>query len=565
MRDKREFDGILRSIRGGEPAEYDKLVGDFDFTRFVLHSLRIGATAESTDTLFVLHVPQLIAGFPAELHKTPIRRTALEDLLARKVAAAIDARAGHMGDARSRLVFIARPGPQILPRSSIVVAQDFVEARIIVRLPLRDGCVHSDEARCIFFEDIPTIVNDALIYCNLDEEEVDRFIRTMEDADQIRQSLLKRGLVSFASRGAKLCADGAGLTLDVADEDAVALDLPHAGTVRGVGIPAGITVIVGDPYSGRSELIRAMAYGIYNHAPGAGREMVVSVPDAVEVLARKGRSVRRVDVSPFLGPRPGRDVKEFTTDSATAAESQMASVVEAVQAGAQVLLLDEASSDPAFLAADIRLSLSDPAAPQPVIPLAARARQIADEWRVSLVIGACACAEEFVPAADTVLLIENGRVRNMTKKAKEMFGSAESVSGRLPALPSLSERKRWVVPSSIDPSCGREDAVIEALGIRRLRFGRHVIDLSDVPQVVDESQTMTIGLLLYYAKLHYLDEGRTFVEMLDQIDQDLSSEGLDALSREMRGDLARPRRFEVAAALNRLESLRIAAASRAGS
>ena len=122
----------------------------------------------------------------------------------------------------------------------------------------------------------------------------------------------------------------------------------------------------------------------------------------------------------------------------------------------------------------------------------------------------------------------------------------------------MVERGRSIVPSSIDPSAGRSDFFIEADDIHTLRFGRDKIDLSSVEQLADVDQTRTIGRILYYAKTRYMEEVRPIREILDALDQDLSSEGLETLTRTLQGDLARPRRYEIAAALNRLPSLRIA-------
>ncbi len=555
MRDKREFAATLKAIHGQPAAEYGRLIGDFDFTRFVIHVHRAPAVAAgSVQGLFVVHVPQLIAGFPASLVATPIRRTALEDYLARRLAVAIEAR-GMRSDNAGAAIVIARPGPQILPRSSIVVAQDYVEARLTIRLPLRDGGVDAPGAEKIFFEDLPAIVSDSLIYCYQSDVDLTRFVDRMEDADHVRQALTRRGLVSFVGEGFR--PDAARPVLELPAEGLATMDVPNAGSLRGVGIPSGVTLIIGDPYSGRRELIEALALGTYNHVAGDGRGSIVSIPDIVRIDADPGRPIQRVDISPFLPARTDWNTAEFTTSSATPAESQMAGTMEAIQVGAQALVYDESSSDPAFLAGDARLGGLRPDAPATFLSLSARARQIANDLRVSLIIGAYAHAEEFLPVADTVLLLENGRLVDVTRDARSLNPASPPVTS-LAALPAVGERTRWIVSSSIDPWFGTEEAYIEAPGTHRLNFGRFQIDLDAVTQLVDPGQTTAIGLLLYYAKLHFLDEGRTVAEVMDLLDTDLGSEGLDALSRDLRGDLARPRRYEIAAALNRLAGLRVA-------
>ncbi|MDZ4199955.1 MAG: ABC-ATPase domain-containing protein [Kiritimatiellia bacterium] len=566
MRDKREFDSILQAIDGRHPSEYSKLTGDFDFTRFVLHNINVPAFAqEPCDCLFVIHVPQMIAGFPENLFDSPIRRTALEDYLARKMDDSIH-RILHADEtaAIDSRISIARPGQTILPRSSIILVRDYVEARVTIRLPVHGGVISADEARSIFFDDLPTIVNASLIHCYLNGKELSRFVQLMEDADIIRQDLVKRGLVSFAATGSKLArransdqprCDGPALAVDPDLESE--LSVSAGSRVRGLAIPAGVTLVIGDAYSGRSDLINGLATGIYNHIPDDGRERVISIPDAVQIVADAARSVQRVDLSPFMIDLPdGSSAKEFSTECASPAEAQMAGVIESIHAGAQALFFDEASSDPAFLSSDSRIASLISATGRRMASLSSLSRQIVDDLRISVVVGACACAADFIPVADTILLMEDYRIRDITKDAKALGISPRTDLPRV-QFPASGKPVRWIIPSSIDPGLGLDDAIIRTNGRFILQFGRSVIDLSAVPQLADDHQTMAIGLLLYHAKLHHLDDSRTVADLLDLLDQDLSTEGMDAITRDLRGDLARPRRFEVAAVLNRLNTLRL--------
>ncbi|MCX7819434.1 MAG: ABC-ATPase domain-containing protein [Kiritimatiellae bacterium] len=554
MKDKREFLSVLRAIHGLPAAEYGRLVGDYDFARFVIHLRRAPTVLRGeVEGVVVVHVPQIIAGFPPHLISTPMRRTALEDYLGRRLGDAVARR--RLSGAGSAVPEIRLPamGCQVLPRSLIVAAADFVEARLTVRLPLRDGMVDSDVAERVFFHDLPQIVNDALIHCYLDGDDLDAFVNLMEDAEQARRQLTRRGLVALIGEGAR--PDSAAPPLVLPETGLTELDVPNAGTLRGLGVPTGITLIIGDPHSGRQALIAAIAQGAYNHIPGDGRERIIAIPDIVRVDADPGRPVRDVDLSAF-GTAGGAPARPFSSNHAPPAESQMAGVIEAILAGAQALVVDEATSDPAFLAGDVRLGGLRPAAAPTFLSLANRAREIANDLRVSLVIGAFAHAREFLGIADTVLFIEQGAIRDVTADARALARD-NAMAGPLPPLPSVTQKSRWIIPSSIDPSLGAEEAVISAPDPHTLQFGRYRVDLGGVPQLVDIAQVNAIGLLLYHARMRHLDEPRTVAELLDLLDEDLATEGLDMLSRDLRGDLARPRRYEIAAALNRLPSLRL--------
>lgn len=562
MKDKQEFYSLLAEIDGKDFAEYRSIVGDFDFSRYVVKINRAPDDAAQRTALFVVRVPQAIAGFPPHLFNTPIRRTALEDLLTRKVAAASErlGRFDEEGVARRR-ISIAAPGQKILPRSSMVVSEDFLEARLSIEMPVRRGRILGDVAQQIFFEDLPQIVGASLIYCNLDDAEVERFVDVMEDADQIRQALPTRGLVSFVGQGCRPDRrpesdepEASAATIDIADELQIELEVPNRGAIRGMGIPSGVTVILGDDYSGRIGLVRALAAGIYNHVPNDGRETVVTMPDTVYVAAEPGRSVQRVDISPFVaGVGSGAS---YTSDSADAAASQAASTVEMLEIGARALVFDESDSASGFLGRDTRVAdLFKDAGPGRC--LAARARHLADELGVSIIVAGASAAVDFIPVADLVLRVVNHRVTDVTREARQLQIVAQPAEGNAADLTRTIEKARWVVPSSIDPSHGRLDADLAALAIDTLRFGRNIVKLGSSAQLADLHQTGTIGLILHYGKARYLDEGRPIREILDLVDRDLSTEGLECLSRELRGDLARPRRYEIAAALNRLRTLRI--------
>ena len=564
MKDKVEFFQLLSEIDGKDVSEFSRIVGDFDFSRFVLKISRISSESDLSGVLFLVRVPQNVASFPQHLYSTPIRRTALEDLLTRRVAQTVErlARFDDAGVARRRLS-IATPGQKILPRSSMVVSDDQVEARLYLQLPSRDGKILGAAAKEIFFDELPQVVNGALIYSNLDEGDVEQFVGLMEDADQIRQTLPTRGLISFVAEGSLLARSAGADTPDysrdqgvtVEDKLRVEMEVPNAQTIRGLGISTGITVILGDEYSGRVELMRAIAAGIYNHIPGDGREMVITMPDAVYVAADPGRSIQRVDISPFLARAPQGDAKNFSTDRADPCASQMASTIESLEVGARALLFDESDSSLAFLARDERLGgIADGSS---IVSLAARARQLADELGVSLVIGGAAGAASFVPVADTVLRIQDHRVTDITLEAKGWNIPSVPPRGDATDFAHIMEKTRWLVASSIDPSSGRLDLFIEAATVDKLGFGHVEVNLKGIAQLADRFQTQTIGLIMDYGRQRYMDEGRPIREILDLVDRDLSTEGLECLSRDLRGDLVRPRRYEIAAALNRLRTLRV--------
>jgi len=206
MKNKEELYSKIEQINQKGLVDLQQLIGDYDFSRYVLKILRIEEPVEAQLSLIVVRVPQLIAGFPQNLIQTPVGRTALEDLLTRKVAAEIEKTASYdtAGISRRRLYF-TQPGQKILPRSSLVVTEEYVEARIYFRPPLQDGHIMGDDLKELFFGMLPRIVNASLIYCNLTESEAERCVNLMSDADYIRR-LCRRAVGSALSPSARTSA-----------------------------------------------------------------------------------------------------------------------------------------------------------------------------------------------------------------------------------------------------------------------------------------------------------------------------------------------------------------------
>jgi len=574
MKDKKEFYTLLAELDGQPCSEYQKLVGDFDFARYVIKCSSIQTNhEEAIQPIFSIRVPQTIAEIAEYLFDSPVRRTAMEDLLLRRMASSIGriANYDHNGIAR-RHISISSPNQKILPRNALLLTKEYIEVRFNITLPVQTVIVDGEPqvsidgmmAQHIFFEDLPEIVSNSLLYCNIDTAEADAYVNNMEDADRLRQHLGASGAVSFIADGALVSRypgqdvpDYERLTsIEVDDALVEEVEVPHHGAVRGMGIPNGLTLILGESNSGRVDLMDAIAQGIYNHIPGDGREQVVTVADAVNIRAEVGRSIQQVDISAFASElSDGGNPASYSTKSAGSFTSQAASTVEALEAGARVLLFDEHSSSSTFLSSDTRVSsLLGPSSRN---TLAARARQMVDELGISMIVAGSSLIAEFIPIADKILKVENFCISDITEEAKALDIVPSTPVDDSVNLSSMLSRSRWVMPSSIDPSIGRDDLVIEAEDTDFLQFGRSIVDLDAVRQIADSDQARAIGFVLYYAKLRYMDEGYPLREILDLVDRDLSNEGLNALVRDIRGDLARPRRYEVAATLNRLPAFRV--------
>ena len=501
-----------------------------------------------------------------------VRRVALGDFLARRAERAVDRLAGGgrggQGSGKSGQVLIDAPGQEVLERSACVVADDWVELRLSAGLPAAGRSVLGREAAALLIDTLPAIAWEALRLEPDDAAAARRHLDTVEDAWALRAQLRGRGLVAFVADGAILPrATGVSqrplagaVPFASPPELRVALDAPHAGAIAGMGVPEGLTVIVGGGFHGKSTLLSAIARGVYDHAPGDGRERVVTRGDGAVIRAEDGRRVAGVDISPFIGPLPnGGSTARFGTDNASGSTSQAANIVEAIEAGSRLLIMDEDTCATNFLIRDARMQRLVPADHEPITPFVDRVQDLRVGLGVStlLVLGG---SGDYLGVADTVIWMDAYRPQEVTARAHQIAAEVGPPRASVPPRPIAAPPGRIPDPASVSAERGGRDRV-RAHGTEEISFGHEAIDLRAVEQVVDGSQTRAIGALLAHAVARgYLDGRRAIAEILALLDADLDRAGLDLLAQrpgEHPGDLARPRMLELAAALNRLRTLRV--------
>lgn len=560
---------ILSQIDGRGYKAYKELQGKtFRFPRYSLCFQYIQGDPFAPPSQVALSIPLKSAGFREELFSNKIRRIALEDFLARSVDKAIEKANGkRRGSGKSGLIAIDVPKQEVIERTCMRIFQDRIEARLFIGLPARGRRIAGDEAMEMFFEDLPEIAEASLFIEVLSKSDIRRHVCVVEDQDALRSQLEERGLVAFIANGSLLPrrsgVDQRPLKKDEAvlfespPSMEVELNAPNAGKIRGMGIPGGITLIVGGGFHGKSTLLSAIERSVYDHIPDDGREYVVTLRSAVKIRAEDGRSVECVDISPFISNLPfGKDTLRFRTDNASGSTSQAANIIEAIEAGAKLLLLDEDTSATNFMIRDARMQRLVAANREPITPFIDRARQLFEILGVStvLVMGG---SGDYFDIADRVVLMDHYRPQDVTSKAREIAG--ELPSQRVPAeseLPKLSNA-RIPLPESFNPMIGKK-VTVRSRGKDHIQFGRTTIDLTYVEQIAEESQTRAIGgLLLYAVRNGIIDGKRSVHEIVKALEERIDAEGLEVASPFARpsADYARPRPEEICAAINRLRTL----------
>jgi predicted ABC-class ATPase len=327
-----------------------------------------------------------------------------------------------------------------------------------------------------------------------------------------------------------------------------------------MGVPVGVTIIVGGGFHGKSTLLRALELGVYNHIPGDGRELVVTRSSAVKIRAEDGRRVEKVNISPFINNLPfGKDTIAFATDNASGSTSQAANIVEALEVGTEVLLMDEDTSATNFMIRDELMQKLVPKEKEPITPFVQQVRNLLQEDGVSTVLVTGGSGEYFA-VADTVIFMDVYTPHLATQQAKELVRRQGEVVAQEapPAFGPVWHRRP--LPSGFDPYRGQR-VKVDARGLQTIQFGRETIDLQYVEQLVDRSQTRAIAdILLYTIERGYWNGQMTLRQGLEHVFADIARRGLEVISpfgEQNPGDYAMPRPQETAAAINRLRTLNV--------
>lgn len=556
----------LLNLDGRGYKAYLEIKGRYQFADFALIVDRVQGDPFASPSQLRIRVPHATARFPTSLYRSRSREVALRDYLARQFRQRALQKSDRRGTGKSGLIGIAPVGQEILARTAVLIDDQGIEVRFVAGLPARGRRILGRQAAEMLCADLPDLVRETLKYDALKGSEIKQHVEIAEDADWLRQQLPERGLVAFIPNGAVLPrrsgADDRPLQEQAVPFQSpaslqVEFSCPNRGPVAGMGIPAGITLIVGGGYHGKSTVLRSLEVGVYNHVPGDGRELVVTNPAAVKIRAEDGRSIAGVNISPFINHLPqGRSTVCFSTTNASGSTSQAANIMEALEAGVQVLLVDEDTSATNFTIRDRRMQELIGKEKEPITPFIDKVRQLYEEYGVSsiLVMGG---SGDYFDVADTAIAMDNFQPLEVTEKAKQI--ARQYLSDRLPEGGQQfgTITPRIPLPDSIDPSRGRRAVKVKVRDVDEVAFGTEEIDLAAVEQLVEVGQLRAIAAAIVTAKERYLDGKTALPAILEQTMAEIAERGLDAIAEPDRGDLAQFRRFELAAVLNRLRSLQV--------
>ena len=564
MKQSKELHKILQRIDGRSYNAYNDIKGIYDFEFFNLHIEHVQRDPFAGPSLLRVIVDER-AQFPPEIITSKDQRIVVSDFIARVFNSSIR-KHGNIrgGSGKSGVIQIDSGGQEVLERSCVNIMPGKLEIRFSIGLPARGRRIKGLEASRMLGAVIPRIVRDSCFYKNLDSEHLTEEVELYEDANFLRQKIKELRLVSFIRDGSILPRESGisekqlknAVQFKTPESLLVTIDTPNNGPITGMGIPMGVTLIVGGGYHGKSTLLQAVERGVYNHILGDGREWVVTDPTAVKIRAEDGRRIENVDISSFIhNPPMDKNTVEFKTENASGSTSQAANIVESLEAGTELLLFDEDTSATNFMIRDERMQRLVSKDKEPITPFIDRVQEIYSEYNTSTVI-VMGGSGDYFEVADTVVMMDNYKPEDATEEAMKIKNELP-INRKREVNTKFKFNERYPEAESVKPYKGRK-LKLDVRGRHTILLGVESIDLLQVEQLMDKSQTRAIAYAINHART-YMDGKHSMNDVMGMIEQDIDRNGLDIVApsgRRYPHNLARPRIFEFIAALNRLRTFK---------
>ena len=548
----------LSSIHRKSYPAYKTLKGIYDFKHFLLSIDHVQGDPFASPSHLSVQVPAKIAAFPAFCFSAKNIRIAVQDYILRKFSQQLSIyNFKAKGSGKSGSISTSVCGQKVLERTACEISSDFVTVRFTVGFPANGRTINAFELEKILFEFLPSCVEKSLLYKNLSPKAVESVVFLAEDQEFLRQELKKRQLVAFVANHSILPRES-GISQKpmknaVPFQSPASLEteitLPHRGKIKGMAIPQGITLIAGGGYHGKSTLLTALEDGVYNHIAGDGREFVLTDSSAVKLRAEDGRFIKDVDISLFINDLPnGKDTHCFSTLDASGSTSQAAGIVEGMEAGSTLFLLDEDTSATNFMVRDGFMQQVISRDKEPITPFLERAPQLFSKAGISTILVA-GSSGAFFHIADTVIQMDRYQALDITEKVKKLCSDYPLPPSSVPSFYMPSSKR--VMSSTKKASY--KDFKMKCHGKDSFSIGKDTVDLRYIEQLTDKEQTAALGGLLRYAQEYLVDGKRTISEIISVLQNKIEKDGFSAFfgNSYIPCGLAVPRIQEIFSCFNR--------------
>ena len=564
MKNKEDLKKELIKIDHKSYGMYKTLGNSYSFGNYILHIDHVQGDPFASPSRLRFEVKKERHGFPEEYYKEKHRRLALEDQVLRRFLYQLrQIDKGFMGSGKSGRITTCPANQTVQERIAVIFSKEQMELRFEMGFPARGRTIMAKEMQKLVFEILPQLAENTLFYRNWDtknKEHLKQAIFLVDDQKALREELKKRNLTAFVADGAVLPRESGisdrpmrgAVPFSSPESMKIELELPHKGRIAGMGIPEGITVIVGGGYHGKSTLLKALEQGVYDHIAGDGREYVVADNSGVKIRAEDGRSVLHTDISLFINHLPaGQDTTDFSSENASGSTSQAANLIEAVEAGAKLLLLDEDTSATNFMIRDKVMSRLVSDEKEPITTLLRHIRGIYKELGTSFVI-VVGSSGDYLSVADQVLQMDHYKVKDVTQEAKAICEEC-NIAGAY----AETKIKMPVFSRKLNPvKAGRRK--IKSMGTDTVLIDREAIDVRYLEQISESGQTTALAYMMGWI-LDNVKSQEELSHLAERIYNMIEKRGMEAVipANYSAGHPVLPRKQELYACLSRYRSAKI--------
>lgn len=585
----RRLERLLRDIDGRGYKAYKDIKGSYNFGSYILNIIKVQGDPFASPSLLSCEIDLIKEGYSKKLYDTLSKKLAFEDYFLRKLGQAIRSTAGRggareerefrdergsredgeqrgnrygrpgrgMGSGKSGSISILKVGQEIIKRSAVEISGDKLTFRFYLGLPARGRTVLGREAKTLLFDKVKGIY-EGITAKNIHLDKLERHVKVNERSDMIRRAMEEEGLISFIGEGSilarKSSVDDRPMTDAVRFKSPgnmlVKLKLEDGTTVEGMGIKRGITTITGGGFHGKSTLLNAIEKGVYNHIPGDGRELVITTYDAVKIRAEDGRSIVKADISTFINNLPHKkDTQSFTSENASGSTSQACNIMEAIELGAKLLLIDEDTSATNFMVRDRKIQELISHDKEPITPFIEKVGSLRKQLDVSTIIVVGGLGDYF-SVSDNVLMLDEYRVTDITQRAKEIdekYRESKIIEDETTIVPGRKKLNGKKIPLLFnDKKCK-----IRGRDLDELSINKDVVDIRSLEQFVENGQVPFVGELL--KRLFTKSNGNPDLrDLLDRVEDEMKGENICHYLRAEQGSLVFTRKYEVGAVINRI-------------
>ncbi len=532
----------LRSIDHKSYPAYKSLRGVYQFDSYLLSIDHVQGDPFAAPSQVHVEIAHKDAKIPSRYYEQTAAKIALCDYLTRQFAAQIRQYTFRAkGSGKSGLIQTSQCGQEVLPRTACEITKSGITARFFIGFPASGRTIQAKELEKILFDFLPSCIKKVFFYDRQDKAAMEQAVFLFEDQEALRKQLSARGLAAFVADGSVLPRESGisskpmknSVPFVSPDTLRTTLTLPHKGTISGMGIPKGITLIVGGGYHGKSTLLQALELGVYNHIAGDGREYVITDDTALKLRSEDGRFIKDVDISLFINHLPNKkDTHRFQTEDASGSTSQAAGIIEGMEAKSRLFLLDEDTSATNFMVRDAFMQRVISRDKEPITPFLDCARNLYEKAGISTILVA-GSSGAFFHIADTILQMDNYKPVDITQQARRLcqeYPLAQTEPAPF-ALPSGKRIMTCQERTSTRRSYRGNQEITERLktkinGTDSFFIGHQEVNLRYIEQLIDSEQTAALALLLKYAIEKLIDGRRTIPEIADFLESHLEKEGL---------------------------------------